>query len=108
MAKYLIQGSYSAEGAKGLLKEGGTSRRAAIGEMLKRSGGSMEAFYWTFGDNDFCIIADLPDHASAAAIGLQVAGSGAARTSMTVLLTAEDIDKAGGQSIDYRPPGSSS
>ena len=29
MPKYLIHGSYTAEGVNGLLKEGGSSRRAA-------------------------------------------------------------------------------
>ena len=30
MPKYLFQASYTTEGAKGLLKEGGTKRRAAV------------------------------------------------------------------------------
>ena len=46
MSRYLIQGTYTAEGAKGLLKQGGTSRRSQIEEMLKGLGGSLEAFYW--------------------------------------------------------------
>ena len=61
MSKYLIEGTYTAEGARGLLKQGGTSRRAQIEKMLADLGGSLEAFYWAFGDIDFYIIADLPD-----------------------------------------------
>ena len=30
MPKYLLEGSYLAEGSKGLLKEGGTSRRKLV------------------------------------------------------------------------------
>ncbi|MDH3625996.1 MAG: hypothetical protein OES69_06730 [Myxococcales bacterium] len=30
MAKYLVKSSYTAEGTKGLLKEGGTSRKAIV------------------------------------------------------------------------------
>jgi len=108
MSRYLIEGSYTAEGAKGLLKQGGTSRRAQIEEMLKALGGSIEAFYWAFGDTDFYIIADLPDKATAAAIGLTVSGAGAVHTRTTVLLTPEEIDQAQGKTIDYKVPGASS
>jgi len=105
MSTYLIQGTYTIEGAKGLLKQGGTSRRAQIEEMLKGLGGTLEAFYWAFGETDFFIIADLPDKATAAAIGLTVSGAGAVHTRTTVLLTAEDIDQARNKTIDYRVPG---
>ena len=108
MSRYLIAGTYTAEGAKGLLRQGGTSRRAQIEEMLKGVGGSLEAFYWAFGDTDFYVIADVPDTATAAALGLTVSGSGAVRTSMTVLVTAEEIDQAKGKTIDYKVPGASS
>jgi uncharacterized protein with GYD domain len=107
MSKYLIEGTYTAEGAKGLLKQGGTSRRAQIEEMLTGLGGSLEAFYWAFGDTDFYIIADLPDKATVAAVGLTVSGAGAVRTRTTVLLTPEEIDQARGKSVGYVPPGTS-
>jgi len=106
MARYLVQGTYTAEGARGLLAKGGTARRTAIEEMVKGLGGSVEAYYWAFGDSDFFCIADLPDAVSAAAIGLTVSGSGAVRTQTTVLLTAEEIDQAAAKTVGYRPPGS--
>jgi uncharacterized protein with GYD domain len=106
MSKYLIHGSYSPEGAKGLLRQGGSSRREQITQTVKASGGALESLYWAFGDADFFAIADLPDAATAAAIGLTLSGSGAVRTSITVLLTAEDIDEAMGKTVEYRPPGS--
>jgi len=34
MAKYLFEAHYTTEGAKGLAREGGTGRRAAIAKML--------------------------------------------------------------------------
>ena len=105
MTTYLIEGTYAAAGAEGLLKQGGSSRRAQIAEMIKGLGGSLEAFYWAFGDTDFYIIADLPDKATAAAIGLTVGASGAVRTRTTVLLTAEEIDQAQGKKVNYRAPG---
>ena len=56
MPKYLTVASYTAQGAKGLLKEGGTARRAAVEELMKNLGGRLEAFYFAFGDNDAYVI----------------------------------------------------
>jgi len=39
MPKFLIHGSYSAEGLKGLLKEGGTSRKRTIEKLAEGLGG---------------------------------------------------------------------
>ena len=49
MPKYLIQATYTAEGAKGLLSEGGTKRRDAAAKAIKAAGGKVEAFYFAFG-----------------------------------------------------------
>lgn len=105
MAKYLWQASYSVEGAKGLLKEGGTSRRATIEQLVKDIGGTVEGFYFAFGDDDVYVIADIPDNVTAAAMSLTVAAAGAARIKTTVLLTPEEIDDATQKSVAYRPPG---
>ncbi len=45
MPKYLVQASYVGEGLKGLLKEGGSSRRAAVETVVKGMGGTLESFY---------------------------------------------------------------
>ena len=65
--KFLIEARYTVEGAKGLARDGGTGRRAAITTMVEGLGGKVEAFYYCFGEADCIIIADLPDHAAAAA-----------------------------------------
>ncbi len=39
MPKYLLQASYTAEGARGILKDGGSNRRQAVEELLKSMGG---------------------------------------------------------------------
>ena len=105
MPKYLFEASYTAEGAKGLLKDGGTKRRAAIEEMARRLGGSVEAFYFAYGDTDAFVIIDLPDSASATAASLTVGASGAARVKTTVLLTPEEVDEAARKAVKYRAPG---
>jgi hypothetical protein len=40
MAKFLFSGSYTSDGTKGLLKEGGSSRRAMLDEMIGSLGGA--------------------------------------------------------------------
>jgi uncharacterized protein with GYD domain len=105
MPKYLIHASYTPEGARGLLKDGGSKRRAAAEELIKSLGGKIEAFYFAFGDTDAFVIADMPDHASCAAASLAVSSTGLVHTKTTVLMTPEDLDQAGRKSPTYRPPG---
>ena len=105
MAKYLIEASYTPEGLKGLLKEGGSGRRAAIERMITAAGGTVEAFYFVFGEDDVIVVVDLPDNATVAGVSLGVSAAGGATTSVRVLLTPEEVDAAVRTTIDYRPPG---
>ena len=105
MAKYLLEASYTQEGLKGLMKEGGTARRAAAEAAVKSVGGSVESFYYVFGDDDVVIIGDLPDNVSAAALSLGISAAGAVTTSVRVLITPAEIDAAVKKSLEYRPPG---
>lgn len=105
MPKYLVQANSTVEGGKGLLKEGGTSRRTAIEKLVKSQGGSLEAFYYAFGETDEYVIVDLPDNVTMAAIALTVSTSGAATIKTTVLVTPEEVDQAIKKTPSYRPPG---
>ena len=105
MAKYLIAASYTAEGAKGLLKDGGTKRRQAAEQAIKSAGGKLEAFYFAFGENDAYVIVDAPDHATIAAASVAINASGAVHSKTVVLLTAEEIDQATKKNVAYRAPG---
>ena len=105
MAKYLYQGSYTVDGAKGLLKDGGSKRKEVLKQAIESLGGKMEAFYYAFGDTDVYVIADMPDHSSATAASLVVAASGAAHAKTTVLITPEEVDEATKKTVSYRPPG---
>lgn len=106
MPKYLIQANYTAEGLKGLLKKGGTSRREAIQTMAKAQGGSLESLHFAFGDSDVYAIIDMPDNISTASVAMTVSASGAVSAKTVVLLTPEDVDQAAEKSVDYSPPGS--
>jgi uncharacterized protein with GYD domain len=105
MKKYLIKGTYNTDGAKGLIQEGGSGRKAAVEKMLAGMGGKVESFYYAFGKEDVYIVVELPDDISAAAVGLRVNAAGLVRTSTTVLLTPADIDAASKKSVSYRAPG---
>ena len=105
MARYLFSASSSTDGVRGVLKEGGSARRNAIGKGIEALGGNMEAFYLTFGKADAIVIAEVPDNTTAAALSLAVSASGGAEVHTTVLLTSEEIDAAAGLSVSYRPPG---
>jgi uncharacterized protein with GYD domain len=105
MAKYLWQANYVGEGLKGLLQEGGSSRRAVVEKIIDSMGGKLEVFYYAFGDTDLYGIADMPDNVSAAAFALTIAASGAVTLKTTVLMTPEEIDKAVKKTPSYRPPG---
>ncbi len=105
MPKYLVQFNYTLEGAKGFVKEGGTSRRLATQKLVESLGGKVEAYYFAFGETDGLLIADLPDNASMTAINLTVAASGAVTTKTTVLIAPEEADAAIKKTPNYRPPG---
>ncbi len=105
MGKYLIEASYTAEGIKGVLKEGGTGRHAAVSAALKALGGKVESFYYAFGDVDVFVIVDAPDNVTVAALAMGISATGTAKLKTTVLLTLEEIDQAGKKTVSYRAPG---
>lgn len=105
MPKYLVLASYTTAGARGVLSAGGTSRRDALAKLAEGLGGTLESFYFAFGETDVYVVLDLPDNQSAAAAALAVSAAGVATTEVVVLLTPEDIDVASKRSVDYRAPG---
>jgi uncharacterized protein with GYD domain len=105
MPKYLIQASYTRDGVSGVRTKGGSSRRDAVAHAVEGLGGTLESFYFAFGDHDAYVTVDLPDEAAAAAIALTVNSAGGATTKTTKLLTVEQIDEAAQRSVDYTPPG---
>lgn len=105
MAKYMFQVSYTAEGAAGVLERGGSARKAVVEKVASSVGGTVECFYFAFGGDDAYVIADLPDHESAAAVSLTTGASGAVQIRTIVLLTPEQLDAAAKKRVDYAPPG---
>ena len=105
MAKYLYLASYTTEGLKGLLKDGGSKRKEDLSAAVKGLNGTLETLYFAFGENDVYSIVDVPDNVSAATIALKINASGAAKVKTVVLLTPEQVDEATKKEVRYRPPG---
>ena len=72
--EYLLQVNYTLEGVQGVLAKGGSARKAAAQAAAKSAGGRVESFYFALGSTDVYLIADLPDNAAAAALGVDGLG----------------------------------
>lgn len=105
MGKYLFHGSFTTDGLRGIQKEGGTSRTKAVTTLAESLGGSLESYYFAFGDDSYFVVVDLPDDEAAAACAITVAASGAVSNSTIKLLTPAQVDAAVKLSPNYRAPG---
>jgi uncharacterized protein with GYD domain len=105
MTKYLFEAKYTADGMKGVMKEGGSKRREAADQVIKSAGGKLESFYYAFGDRDVLGIAEFPDHTSAAAASGTINASGTTTIKFTPLITVEEVDQATKKMTQYRAPG---
>ena len=104
MPKYLVQGSYTDQGLKGLQKEGGSKRRMMVEKLAEAMGGKLEVFYYAFGSDDFVIILDLPSNIDMAATAIVAQASGMVKSRVTVLMDPEEVDQAVQRKVDFRPP----
>lgn len=105
MTKYLFEANYVGEGIKGLMRDGGTKRRDAVDEALKSVGGSLESFYYAFGETDVLGVFDIPDQADAVALSLMINSTGAVNLRLKPLMSPQDIDDAAQKTPSYRAPG---
>ena len=109
MPKYLFSGNLTDAGLKGILKEGGSSRWKAVEKLAKGLGGTLESYYYAFGDPDFYVVMDLPDNVSASAGSLIANAAGTNQLNITVLITLDEVDQATELAkkvtAQYRPPG---
>jgi uncharacterized protein with GYD domain len=105
MASYLVIASYSPEGVKGVLKNGGTARENAVKSAVEGLGGTLRSFYFAFGGDDVYAVAELDNNVTAAALGLAVSSSGLTHARTVVLLTPAEIDEAAKRQVGYTAPG---
>ena len=105
MPKYLFTTTYTPEGLRGVLKDGGSGRVDVARKACESVGGHLDSMYFSFGDHDVYIICDLPDNKAAAALSLNVGASGGASSKTVVLLTPDEVDRATRDAVDFRAPG---
>ena len=106
MPKYLLKASYSHDGEKGILREGGTARMVATEAIIKRVGGRMIDFHFALGGFDVFVIVELPSNAAAVAVAATIGSSGAVDSFETIaLMSPDEIDAAAKLSPMYRAPG---
>jgi uncharacterized protein with GYD domain len=105
MAKYMVQSTLTGEGMKGVEKDTATGRKAAVTKAIEGLGGKVEALYFSLGEYDVVVIADMPDIIAATAMLMHVNDSGLVRTKTTALLTVDEVDQAIKRKVAYRAPG---
>lgn len=105
MPKYLGRVKFTPEGLNGLRQSGAAGRLDNAKAVAASVGGSMECYYFAFGDYDAYGLFDLPDDEAAAAISIAVNSTGIGSATITKLLTADQVDEAFRRTVDYRPPG---
>ncbi|WP_433609584.1 GYD domain-containing protein [Dactylosporangium sp. CA-139114] len=105
MPRYLIEATYSYEGLRGLMKDGGSGRVDAARKTAESVGGHLESFDFSFGERDTVAICELPDNKAAAAMALTIGASGGATTKTVALLSPAEVDQAVRQTVDFRAPG---
>ena len=110
MSLYLMRFSYTPEAWARLVKQP-EDRREVARAVVEKLGGTLQGFWYGFGEHDGYVLIEAPDNVSAAAFSVGIAARGSLRSAeTTVLLTVEEtidmLKKT--QDLPYRPPGSSS
>ncbi len=106
MPTYMIQGAYGNEGLAAIVKNP-QNRIQAVKPAIEKLGGKLKDAYFSFGEYDFVIIAEMPDNVSAVAISLAFGAGGALKSTKTTPLlsateTMEAMKKA--STSGYKPP----
>lgn len=107
MAKYVVLFSFTGETTKRFIAKP-SDRAAVVKGLAESAGGSLESYYWMFGQYDGLAIFEMPDSQRAAALSLAVTSSGSFTKFEThELIEAGDLvqiaERARG--INYQPPG---
>ena len=106
MATFMIQASYEPTALAALIKKP-QDRVEAIRPAIEKMGGKLLGGWFSFGDYDIVLIAEVPGNIEMAAMAMATASAGAVRSikTTTLLTMAEGMSamkKAGKSS--YKPP----
>ena len=89
MAHYMFQVSFTADAWAKMLREP-QNREQAIRPSLEKLGGKLVGYWFTFGESDAMVIAQMPDNISAAAASLAATAGGAVKSLKTTVLMSVD------------------
>lgn len=108
MALSMIQFSYKSETVGKLIKNP-EDRSAAVKQLIEKLGGKMLAFYYSYGEYDGLIIAEMPDNVSGLATTMAAfAAGGTSEIKTTILISVEEataaMKKASGLNLE-QPKG---
>jgi uncharacterized protein with GYD domain len=107
MPAYLMRFSYTPETWSRLIQNP-EDRRHAARAYIEQVGGSLQGFWYAFGEYDGYALFEAPDNVSVAGAVLAIAAGGAlASVETTVLMSVEETLEAlaKSKSINYRRPG---
>ena len=108
MAYFLLQAAYTPEAWANLTRNP-QDREQTLRPVVERLGGRIQGFWWSFGEYDAIVLAEMPDNVSAAAFSIAASASGALKAARTTpLLSIEEGIGAMRMATEagYRPPGS--
>ena len=104
MSIYLTLGTYTNEGAAGLVGPDYSDRRAAMEALCNSVGAKLVDYHITRGAYDFCVIAEADSFAQIASMTLTAKGSGAVDN----IVTLESVDveeiRSVAKGVQYTPP----
>ena len=106
MAFYLIQVAYKDTTTK-LFVANPQSREEVIKKTCKSLGGKLHSFFFSFGEFDVTIIAELPSNAAAGALAHATSSKGAISKyhTTTLMTSAEGVEAMKlAQKVEYTPP----
>ena len=90
MALSMIQFSYDSETVGKLIKNP-EDRSKVVGKLIEKLGGKMLTFYYSYGDYDGVVIADMPDQNSGLAATMVSYAAGATSSiKTTILISVKD------------------
>lgn len=110
MARYMYQVAYTPEAWAAQVKKP-EDRVEALKPAVRKLGGRIEDAYYTFGEYDIVLIANMPDNGTAAAMSIAAAAGGALKSIKTTPLMSIREGMAAmrkAKRAGYAPPGASS
>ena len=105
MSIYLTLGTYTNEGAAGLVGPDYSDRRAAMDAMHNSVGAKLVDYHILRGQYDFCVISEVDSFAVVASMTLMARGSGAVDNVVTLESVDVEEIRSVAKGVKYTPPG---